>query len=152
MAIQDEIGEDYCNLSKILQKFKDELVNAVTKIDPTGKMLETSLSKNSAWLHYYDSRLNKLKILVNFFIIERDRVRGELYRQYKENYSRSLGERDILKYIDGEETYIKKKLILLEVEELAGEYEVIVECLKSQNYSLGHIAKLRIANLEYTEI
>ncbi len=152
MGIVADLGEDYCNLQTILQKFKDELVDAERKIDPTGKMLETSLSKNSAWLHYYDSRQNKLNILVDFFKIERERVRGELYRQYKENYSRTLGERDILKYVDGEPEYIKKKTILLEIEEVAGEYEVVVECLKAQNYSLGHIAKLRIANLEYTEI
>lgn len=152
MSIVDDIGDNYCNLQSILKKFRDELVDAEQKIDPSGKMLETSLSRNSAWLHYYDSRQNKLKVLVDFFKIERERVRGELYRQYKENYSRTLGERDILKYVDGEPTYIEKKIILLEVEEVAGEYEVIVECLKSQNYSLGHIAKLRIANLEYTEI
>lgn len=152
MSLVDELGDDYCNLSNILQKFKTELLDAKEKIDPTGKLLEQSLSKNSAWLHYYDSRRNKLVTLVKFFLMECNRVRGELYRKYKENYSRELGERDINKYIDADPAWLEKYQILMEVEEIEGEYKVIVECLKAQNYTLGHMTKLRIANLEFSEI
>jgi len=152
MSLIDELGDSYCNLPNILQGFENELMDAEEKVDPSGHLLETSLSKNSAWLHYYDSRRNKLKTLVKFFKMESNRVRGELYRKYKENYSRSLGERDILKYIDADPEYLAKCEILIEIEEIEGEYTTVVEALQALNYSLGHMAKLRIANLEFAEI
>ncbi len=152
MSLVNELGEGYCNLPDILEGFQNELVDAEKRVDPTGQLLETSLSKNSAWLHYYDSRRNKLKTLSKFFEMECNRVRGELYRGYKENYSRSLGERDIIKYIDASPEYIEKRELLFEVQEVEGEYTAIVESLQALNYSLGHMTKLRIANLEFSEI
>ncbi len=152
MSLVKDLGEKYCNLPNILERFDNEIADADNKISSEGKLLETSLSKNSAWLHYYDSRRNKLTTLVNHFKMEANRVRGELYREYKENYSRALTSTDISKYIESDPKWLLVYGLLIEIQETEGEYKTVVESLKTQNFSLGHITKLRLADLEFTEI
>ena len=147
-----DIGENYENLPNILEVYDRELNEAEERLKIKGKKLEVSNSENSAWLHYYDQRRVELKALVKFFQMEEDRVRGSLYKSYKENYSRALGERDINKYIDNEKEYLKVHGLLIEVEEMYELYQAIVNAFTTRNYALSNITKLRVSQLEYVEI
>jgi hypothetical protein len=84
--------------------------------------------------------------------MEVDRVRSDLYRKYNEVYTRELTYNLMSKYIDGEEDYLYVYKILIEVEELYDEYVSVVEAFKQRNFELGHMTRLRIANLEFSEI
>jgi FMN phosphatase YigB (HAD superfamily) len=103
-------------------------------------------------MHYYDERRIRLHSLVKFFKLERDRVRSDLYRKYNENYSRTLTVQLLSKYVDGEDDYIFVNKLLLEVEEVYEEYVSVVDTFKQRHYELTNMTKLRIANLEFSEI
>jgi len=152
MSKINDLGEKYQNLPEILAVYDKDLEDAEVRLKIKGKKLEVSNSENSAWLHYYDQRRAELKSLVKFFQMEEDRIRGTLYKSYKENYSRALGERDILKYIDSENDYLKIHSILIEVEEMYELYQAVVNAFTTRNYALSNITKLRVAQLEYIEI
>lgn len=146
------LGKDYEELPKILDQFTQDLKPAEEQLEKEGKLLETSLSKNSSYMHYYDERRIQLHSLVKYFRMEVDRVRSDLYRKYNEVYTRELTYNLMTKYIDGEEDYLYVYKLLIEVEELYEEYVAVVEAFKQRNFELGHMTKLRIANLEFSEI
>jgi len=147
-----ELGQNYENLPNILEVYEENLSHAASQLDITGKKLEMANSENSAWLHYYDQRRVELRTLVKFFEAEEERIRGSLFKSYKENYSRALGEREINKYIDNEGKYIYIHSLLIEVEEVYEQYQSTVNAFISRNYALSNITKLRVAQLEYVEI
>jgi len=147
-----DLGKDYKNLPTLLEVYENDLLNAKEQLEIRGKKLEIANSENSAWLHYYDQRRIELHTLVKFFMAEEERVRGSLFKSYKENYSRALGEREINKYIDNEEAYIYVHSLLLEVEERYELYQSTVNAFISRNYALSNITKIRVAQLEFVEI
>jgi len=152
MSRINELGEKYKNLPALLNQYSDELKESAERLNPRGKKLEYSLSKNSAWLHYYDQRCIELHTLVKYFKSEEDRIRGGLFKTYKERPSIALSERDINKYIDAEEAYLNIHALLIEVEEVYELYKSVVSTLQGHNYSLSSITKLRIASLENIEL
>lgn len=147
-----ELGEGFKNLPKMLEVYDRDLDQAEEKLRITGKKLEVSNSENSAWLYYYDQRRVELHSLVKFFKTEESKVRGILYKSYKENYKVALGERDIIRYIDSEQEYLKIHNLLIEVEEMYEMYKAVVDAFISRNYSLSAITKARIASLENADI
>lgn len=147
-----DLGVEYIKLPDILDQFAKDLIPAKKQLDNDGKLLETCLSKNSALMHYYDERRIRLHSLVKFFRLEVDRVRGEKYIQYNENYSRSITIQMMNKYIDAEEDYLNVYKILIEVEEVYENYVSAVDGFKQRHYELTNMTKLRIANLEFSEI
>lgn len=152
MSKISELGEKYCNLPTMLEAYDNELAKAEEDLRITGKKLEISNSENSALIHFYDQRKVELHTLVKFFKTEEDRVKGQLYKSYKENHSRSLGEREIAKYIDNEDKYIEAHSLLIEVEEMYEMYQSVVNALTTRNYALSNITKIRVASLENIEI
>jgi len=152
MSKISELGEGYKNLPKILKVYDENLEQAEEKLKIVGKKLEVSNSENSAWLYYYDQRRVELHSVVKFFKTEEGKVRGNLYKSYKENYKVALGERDIIRYIDSEQEYLKIHNLLIEVEEMYEMYQSVVNALTTRNYALSNITKLRVASLENIEI
>ena len=82
-----ELGKDYKNLPTLLEAYETDLANARGQLEIKGKKLEIANSENSAWLHYYDQRKVELNTIVKFFQAEEERIRGSLFKAYKENYS-----------------------------------------------------------------
>ncbi len=152
MTKLSELGKKYENLPAMLAVYEVELSEAEEKLKISGKRLEIANSENSAWLHYYDQRRVELHTLVKFFKTEEDRVKGRLFKSYKENHSRALGEREINRYIDNEDAYLYAHSLLLEVEELYELYQSVVSAFTSRNYTLSNITKIRVASLENVEI
>ena len=118
MSVISELGKGYKNLPTILMEYEEPLINAKEQLKIRGKKLEVSISENSSWLHYYDERRIELHSLVKFFKAEEDRIRGGLFKSYKEKYSRALTQHEISKYIDHEEAYGNIHALLIEVEEI----------------------------------
>ena len=152
MSMVPQLGEGYVKLPDILDQFKTDLEPAKEQVNNDGKLLETCLSKNSALMHYYDERRIRLHSLVKFFRMEVDRVRGEKYKQYNENYSRTITIQMMNKYIDAEPAYLEIYQILIEIEEVYEDYVSVVDTFKQRHYELTNMTKLRIANLEFSEI
>lgn len=147
-----ELGDKNENLPKILNLYESQLSDIADRLEIRGRRLEISCSKNSAWLHFYDQRKVEIHSLVKHFKAEEARVRGVAHRKYRENYSVSLSERDINKYIDAEKDYLYIHSLLIEVEELYEQYGAAVNALTTMNYALSNITKIRVASLENVEI
>ncbi len=152
MSRISELGKNYINLPDILDLYESQLSDITERLDIVGKRLETSSSKTSAWMHYYDQRKAELGTLIKFFKTEEDAIRGRLHKKYKENYTVALGERDISKYIDADAEYLHIHSLLIEVEDVYDQYNVAVKSLIALGYALKSITNARIASLENIEI
>jgi hypothetical protein len=152
MSLALDLGEDYIKLPPILEQFEKDLIPAEKQLEKKGKLLEVAISENSANMHYYDARRTQLHSLVKYFMMEEERVRGEWYRKYNENYSLNITIQMMKKYIDAEPEYLTVHKLRIEVEEVYEAYCAVVEAFKQRNFELSNMTKIRVANLEFSEI
>jgi hypothetical protein len=99
---------------------------------------------------FYDVMLQECKTIEETIREKVEQVEASLYRRINENNQKALGVRETQLYVKSEPQYIDAMEILLEVVHTKRRLESIVEALKSMGWSLGHIVKLRIAQLENT--
>lgn len=147
-----DLGKGYAKLSQILDEYESALDGVEDLIKIKGKKLEAANIENPAWQHYYDQKRIELHTLVKYFEAEVQRVRGRLFRSYKENHSRELNEREISRYIDNEEAFLTMNELYLEVKELYEKYQSVVDAFTSRGYSLNNITKIRVSSLEDVEL
>ncbi len=147
-----DLGEKYQKLPAILEEYEAELEQAETILAVKGKRLEAANVENAPWQHFYDQKKIELYTLVKYFDMEIARVRGKLFRSYKENHSRELSEREINRYLDNEDSYLTVYGLYLEVKEMYEKYDAVVSAFTSRGYSLNNITKIRVASLEDVEL
>ena len=132
----------------MLDEYEGYLSEAKEHLRFKGKTIKQANMENPVWQSYYDQKRIEVKSLVKHFENEVKRVEGKLFRNFKEKHSRELGEREITKYIANEEAYIRMKSYLIEVEELYGQFESMVDAFRGRGYSLNNITKAIVAQVE----
>ena len=147
-----DLGKAHEKLPDVLAEYEAAIGDAEALINIKGKKLENANVENPAWQHYYDQKRIELYTLVKYFEAEVARVRGKLFKNYKENHSRELSEREISRYIDNEKAYLDKNELYLEVKELYEKYQAIVTAFTTRGYALNNITKIRVASLEDVEL
>jgi hypothetical protein len=148
MSMVVRFGKNYENLDNILEPYVLAMQDYDARIEIKGKRLEEANREQASWVAYYDERKVELNTYLKAMEIEVKRVRSQLYRKYNENYSRALGERQIEKYIDGNEKYIKAHDIYLAVKELHDKYDSIVNSFIQRGYALKNITQIRVSSLQ----
>lgn len=152
MSRINELGDKYKNLPGILGDYYTTLESVEDIIRIKGKKLEAANVENPAWQHFFDQKRIELHTLVKYFEQETQRVRGKLFRKYKETHSRDLGEREIIRYLDNEDAYLQINELYLEVKELYEKYQSVVDAFTTRGYALNNITKIRVASLEDAEL
>lgn len=147
-----DLGKKHAELPSILEEYEAEIDNAKPILEIKGKRLEAANTENAAWKNYYNQKRIELYTLTKYFEAEVTRVRGKLFRSYKENHTRELNEREILKYIDNEKAYLDMNELYLEVKEMYEKYQAIVDAFTERGYALTNITKIRVASLEDVEL
>lgn len=89
-------------------------------------------------VEYLDTRLKKIK--------------STYYRQYNEKNPLKLGQRDIERYIDGEDEVIDAHLILNRVTLLKSKFAGISKGLESKQYQISNITRLKVAGFDFNDL
>lgn len=152
MSKISDLGAKHEKLPDVLGQYIKDLDDLKDIVRLKGKKLEVANRENPAWYLYYRERKVELGTLVKYFEGEVSRIRGKLYREYKERYSIDLGEREIGRYIDHDEKYLTLYHMLLEVKEIHDQYDGAVDTLTTRGYALNNITKIRVAGLEDAEL
>jgi hypothetical protein len=139
-----------------LQKVVDKLILYEKMIDDSkkcfeldGRNLEDACKKQSQNLMMYDVAFQECKTIQDLVETHRDVIKSNHWKRLNEKHAKSLTTRDIEAYIMGESDWVKMTELVLEVVETRRKLEAIVEALKSLGWSLSHIVKLRVAQLEH---
>ena len=141
------------NLNKVPEKialYEELCQNAEPIFELEGKKLEDACKEQSKNLLFFSMMLQECKTIEEAIRIKVEEIEGELFKKYNENNQRALGLRDIQYYIKGDPKYVAAYEILLEVVHQKRQLESVVEAIVSMGWSLGHIVKLRVAQLEAT--
>lgn len=141
------------NLNKIPARMKlyEELIDAAEAcFELEGKNLEDACKNHSKDLMFYDMMLQECKTIEETIRVKVEEIESSLYRKINDSNQKALGTREIQQYVKSEPQYVDAMEILLEVVHTKRRLESIVEALKGLGWSLGHIVKLRIAQLENT--
>jgi hypothetical protein len=142
-----DLGSSLENLPTLLDQYIDDLSSYADNLDMNGKTLEKSLREQATWSAYYGERASELKIILKYLEIQVKRVRGKLFVQYNENYSKALGERVIEKYIDRDDDFLDMNDLVLEVQEVLDKYLNVLEAFKTRGYALRNITEARVAEM-----
>lgn len=133
----------------IFEKMIDE-AEPCFELDGIG--LETACKRHAQNLMNYDIMLQECVMIEETVRARMEEIESELYKKFNENYQRALGARDIQQYIKGDAQYVQIYEILLEVSVVKKKLEAVVESLKSMGWMLGHITKLRVAQLDHVTL
>lgn len=136
------------NSETILSKYEKIYVLAQEDVKLNSKTIqEACMNHSSLYLYYYD-KLCELTRLSTNVQIEIDRLRGIHTKKYNENYSISLGDRIMSKYIESESEIVKAKQTLAEVDEMKEKFEGVKDSFISRGYQLNNITKQRVSEIE----
>jgi hypothetical protein len=80
----------------------------------------------------------------------KEKKTAKLWKKYNEGYQKALSARDIQAYIAGEKDIVETNQIIIEVLLIKNQLNAIVEALKNLGWMVGHITKIRVAELQET--
>ena len=143
-----DLGKKNKNLPDIIEEYETVLKGYKKDLEIKGKKLEHANREQPSLHSYYDERRIELHTLVKYFEGQISRVRGKLYKDYTETYSRELSDRMKDKYIDNENAYLTMFELYLEIKELHDKFNSVVDAFKSRGFVLNNITKIRVAAME----
>jgi len=106
-----------------------------------------TLPKN---LSVYDRYYQEMKTLEEWMVVKREKIQSKLWKKFLEGYPRALASKDIQMYIQGDPEYVEFTEIILEVANIKAKLQSIVKAFESLSWMVGHITRLRIAELQDT--
>lgn len=149
--IKDTVHDlDLNKLPKRLAEYELLIEAAQPCFDLTHKKLEEACKVHANDLMVYDMMLQECKTIEETIKFKVEEVESLIFKRLNETNKKVLGTTEIKQYIKSDPQYVAAMEILLEVNLTRRRLESIVEALKSLGWSLGHIVKLRIAQLEDT--
>lgn len=147
LTLEDDKLDD---IIPILEKYELIANKSEPIFDLTGKRLVDIAKTLPHYQSSYDENYQELKSLEDWLNNLKDKKIAKHWKRYLESYSRTLSARDIQAYINGEKDIVDINQILIEVSLLKNKFFSIVDALKQLGWMLGHITKLKIAEMEDT--
>ena len=138
----DLLRDNLANIATIVEVYEQELDEFKEHLRLKGKNLVQANQEQPAWLVYYDVKRSELKIVVDFMESQVMKVKGKLWKDYTENYSRDLQTKDKEQYINNEPSYLTMLQLYLEAKELYDKYVAVVDSFKARGYALNNITRL----------
>lgn len=141
------LGKNNSNLLNILKQYDDELEKAADILKFDGKTLDTCLKEQVAHEVYYSQRRTELKVLLEHFDNEVDKIKAKFIKKMKNQNMRDISDRMLLEMAKDNEEYNILYGLYLEVKEVAEKYTDVVNAFTSRGYALGHLTKARVASV-----
>lgn len=143
-------AELFPQLLCLIMKYEKYVEEAEPLFQIDGKKLEEvcrTLPKN---LVIYDRHYHEMKTLEEWLMVRREKIQAKLWKKYLEGYARALASKDIQMYIQGDKEFVEFTEIILEVANIKAKLQSIVKAFENMSWMLGHITKLRVAELQDT--
>ena len=132
----------------LLPRYETKIKAAEPIFQLEGRKLEEILRTLPHYQSSYDQSYQELKSLEEWVNNIKEKTVGKLWKKYNEGYSRALSTRDIQAYIASEKDIVEFNQIIIEITLLKSNMLSIVESLKQLGWMVGHVTKLRIAEMQ----
>lgn len=141
---EDRLGE----IIPLLEKYEQKIKAAEPVFQIEGRRLEEVARTVPHYQASYDQLLQEIKGLEEWLTNIKEKKVGKLWKKFNEGYSRQLSTRDIQAYIAADQEIVDLNQILIEVVVLKNNLNSIVEAIKQLGWMVGHMTKLRVAELQ----
>ena len=138
----DLIRDDLSNIESVIDYYEKSLSDFGKNLNLHGKNIMKALEEQPSWLSFYDARRVELKAITEYMDTQVQRIRGRLWKDYTEKYSRDLQTKDKEQYINNEPAYLDMFQLYLEVKELYEKYISAVESFKARGFVLNNVTRL----------
>jgi hypothetical protein len=132
----------------LLPRYEEKIAASESIFKIEGRRLEEVMRTLPHHQSSYDQSFQEMKGLEDWIINIKEKRVGKLWKKYNEGYSRQLSTKDITMYIAAEAPIVEINQILIEVTVLKNNLAAIVEALKQLGWMVGHVTKLRVAEMQ----
>lgn len=147
-AENDEIM--FAQLLNVITDFEGYVEKAEPLFDLNMKKLEEVCRTIPKNLNVYDRYYQEMKSVEEWMLIKREKIQAKLWKKYLEGYARALSAKDIQMYIQGDPEYVQFSELIVEVSSIKAKLQSIVKGFEQMGWMVGHIVKLRVAELQDT--
>lgn len=141
---EDKLAEQ---LPPLFEKFENHVKNAEPLFELEGMRLELIARNLPQHQAFYAHRANEMKHVMKWL----ENYKAKLESRFTKNYSqgqRALSARDITTFIGGEKDIVELNQLIIEANLLYSQLDQIVEAFQQMGWMVGHITKLRVAELQ----
>jgi hypothetical protein len=132
----------------ILPKYEKLVEDADEFFNLSGKKLERVATELPKLQSRYSKALKEMKGLCAWLETVKDKRNAKAWKKFIEGYQVKLGPNDIKNYVNGEPSMIEINQIIIEVELVRQHLESIVQGFEQMGWMVGHVTKLRVAELQ----
>jgi len=136
------LHDNITNVIKIIEVYEQDLADFKDKLRLHGKNIVTANNEQPSWMAFYDARRAELKTALEYMDMNLQKIRGKLWKDYTENYSRDLQAKDKEQYINNEPVYLNAYELYLELKDLHDRYVAVVEAFRSRGFALNNITRI----------
>lgn len=134
----------------VLPKYEKQVEDAAPIFKIEGMRLEEVIRTLPHYQSSYDQSYQEMKALDEWVANVKDKLTARYWKKYIEGYPKALSTRDVQAYIAGEKEIVEINQIAIEVTLVKNKLLSIVEALKQLGWMVGHVTKLRVAELQET--
>jgi hypothetical protein len=145
------LGQQNSELMNELPLFFDRWQEEINKAEPIfsieGERLEKLTRDVPHHQVFYAQRAQEARALVKWLEIQKAQKESRHIKNYN-NSARALGVREQAMYVQGEKDVVELSQLIVEAELKRGQFDEIVEAIKQLGWMIGHITKLRVAEMQ----
>jgi hypothetical protein len=134
-------------LFPIINEFEADIEKSAPLFDIEGARLEAIARDVPQHQAFYDMRAREAKQLVKMLEGLRDKIEARLTKNHLQG-QRVYGARETTVLIAGTREMVEHNQLIIEVSLIQQKLEAIVDSFKQMGWMVGHIAKLRVAELQ----
>ncbi len=143
-----ETNEDLkAELPAFFEQWQKEIDAAEPIFDIEGERLEKLARDIPHHQFFYAKRSQECRAVVKWLEIEKTRKESRHVKNYN-NSPRALGAREQALYVQGEKDVVELNQLIVEANLKQQQFDEIVEAIKQMGWMLGHITKLRVAEMQ----
>lgn len=146
MRIANLIG-DHDAVIKLIEKYEQELSDAEDAIVIKGKTLEEANVEQGLLMHRFARVYAECRNVVKYLDSRGDQIRAETFKKIKNSSDRTLADRTIDKYVEGEQILMDHIALVIEMRNLEDKLGAVVEAIKMRGYALNNVTKARIESV-----
>jgi len=147
MGWYSRVSRDINQIPSAIQYFENELTSAKNEVKLSGS-IEKAAAEMPGIVEHRFNQLQELEAILEYLNIELRRLRSKFFKQYLENYQRSLSSRDVEKYVDGEADVVDYEKIINEFALIRNRWLGVLKALDQKQWQITNIVKLRVAGME----
>jgi hypothetical protein len=136
------------NVLDLLAKYEQRVEEGDGLFNLEGRRIEEICRTLPHNQQKFEQYYQEMKSLEEWVVNLKDRIYAKYWKKYTEGYARALGPNDIKAYVNGEKEIIEMNQIIIEVQLVKQRLQALVKGFEQMGWMLGHITKLRVAELE----